>query len=431
MADLQAASLTFSILAFLTSAIGILLVYFPGIRDTFTSVFDRTSTGSFSGILSLLGAFSPDIALFSGFISDIMNGSFRFSVTSLVGIIAVILHGIVGGFFFGFAKSASISSIIPTLTEVIGVGEDVLPVVGGDVTSTPKPAEEVPKATAASKPAVSAAPTATTFGSGPESVSTLELPPGASSSSVKSGHTENTRKTPPVLRTLKNNLRRLGPMIPGTRPQRPAAAASRDRTSKLAASSRRNEYPGDSASVSGSSAARKTPKKGRGRDELESQSGGARSAVLSNFNPCAIRGLGFLDVKGSPMGMAALAAIFMVYLLDMTTKKSPATIGGYLAFSFVVFGLNLFAYSELECVADTSYVGLLKAISLPTAIGLVTGGIAYGVMKANYKSFLPLDPEGFQPGAPGNQPQCGKPSDNEFVCDAYKDGKRISTAVVS
>lgn len=390
MADLQAASLTFSILAFLTSAIGILLVYFPGIRDTFTSVFDRTSTGSFSGILSLLGAFSPDIALLSGFISDIMNGSFRFSVTSLVGIIAVILHGIVGGFFFGFTKSASVSSIVPTLTEVIGVGEEAA-VVGGDSPSTLAAARR-------------------------ERVSRGKPPAGP-----RSGAMSALRLGTPA-----------GSVVHGTgsaRPSREAAIKAAARIEMYNAMGRRHRNPGRSASVASSGGSR--PTRGGDRDEPESQSGGARSAVLSNFNPCAIRGLGFLDVKGSPMGMAALAAIFMVYLLDMTTKKSPATIGGYLAFSFVVFGLNLFAYSELECVADTSYVGLLKAISLPTAIGLVTGGIAYGVMKANYKSFLPLDPEGFQPGAPGNQPQCGKPSDNEFVCDAYKDGKRISTAVVS
>jgi hypothetical protein len=278
--NLAATSLIFSILSFILLTITLIMWQFPDVGNTIRSVFNigspsTTYASNFSLLFVLLGALSPDIILLVGFVSDILNGSFRFSVTSLVGVLAVVLHWIIGKIFIGY-KTTSVTEVID-----IAAGRDVM-------------------------------------------------------------------------------------------------------------------------------------------------TGGAVS-----FNPCTIRGLGMFEVAGSPMGMAAISSVFVIYLFDTIAKRTTTQIGLYIGFAAFVFALNLYTYKETKCVADVSITGLLKGIALPTVIGLASGGIAYGVMKANYPEFLPLDKEVYD-GTPGKiHAKCGMPSDNEFVCDAYKDGKKISTAVVA
>ena len=292
MADLAAASLTFSVLSFVVITIGLLLWTFPDLKNTVQFGISSQQTSGLTTVAALGGAFAPDIALLTGFISDIMNGSFRYSVTSLVGIISVILNWLIGKVFSMSAPSISLPSL-PSL----------------------------PK---------------------------LDIP----------------LKTP--------------------------------------------QYIGVGAPLMG------------GGD--------------ANFNPCAIRGLGMFDTAGSPMGLAALGSIFMIYFLDMVVnkKRMPAEIGGYAVFSAAVFALNSFSYKEYSCIAETSIAGILKASALPLAIGLGVGGISFATMNASYPGFLPLDAHAINSDPQtSNQAKCGKPNDqDQFVCDAYKDGKRISTSTV-
>jgi hypothetical protein len=161
--------------------------------------------------------------------------------------------------------------------------------------------------------------------------------------------------------------------------------------------------------------------------------------ITQKFNPCAIRGLGYFDISGSPMGMAALSAVFMVYLLDMTvgSKRSSAQAGGFAGFSAAVFLLNVYSYRELKCVDTTSVTASLKALVLPLAVGLLSGTGGYYVLKNNYADFLPLDGTHFDDGTGGgttpspanrNQAHCEAPNDHgEMVCEAYRDGKRVSS----
>jgi len=279
--SLAATSLVFSILSFILLTITLIMWQFPDIGNTIRSVFNlgspsTTYSSNFSLLLVLLGALSPDITLLIGFVSDILNGSFRFSVTSLVGVLAVVLHWMFGKYLLGYKSTSPVTEVID-----IAAGRDVM-------------------------------------------------------------------------------------------------------------------------------------------------AGGAVS-----FNPCTIRGLGMFEVAESPMGMAAMSSVFVIYLLDTITKRTTTQIGLYLGFAALVFALNLYTYKEARCISDGSITGLFKGIALPAVIGLASGGIAYAVMKTNYPDFLPLDAEIYD-GTPGKvHPKCGNPSDNEFVCDAYKDGKRISTAIVA
>jgi hypothetical protein len=317
--NLAAASLTFSVLSFIVLVIGVVSWSF-GDWSKLTQKLGVGSAGSssFNGFKTfavMSGAVAPDVALLVGFLSDIMNFKFRYSVTSLVGIIAALL-------------SSALMYIRRALSG-----------------KTPSPA------------AAAAAASAT----------------AAVASAL----------TPP--------------------PAPPAAAAK--------------AFDVGVGTVGG----------------RRMKGGVLPQYVQDNYNPCTIRGMGFLEVPGANMGIAALAAIFAVYILDMTqgSKRTSPEIGGYLAFALVIFGLNLYASSELKCVSEANGGWMSYAIAL--ALGLGVGGAAYMVLQTNYPDFLPLDPDNIEPTSPANMSRCGKPNDkDQFVCAAYKDGKPItSPSVVS
>jgi len=140
------------------------------------------------------------------------------------------------------------------------------------------------------------------------------------------------------------------------------------------------------------------------------------------------------------MGMAALSAVFMIYLLDMTVgnKRSAAQAGGYVGISAAVFMLNVYAYRELKCIDSTSISATFKALALPLAVGLLSGTTGYYVMKNHYANFLPLDGTHFDDGTGGTgggggskQAHCNAPDDDgQMVCDAYQNGKKITSVPV-
>ncbi len=367
--NLAAASLTFSVMSFLM-LLGVLVLFlFPDFTSTLKAGMAKAegagAGSSFKMLAAVLGAFSPDITLLSGFVSDILNGAFRFSATSLIGIGAVILHWIVAGLVHGFSGSA------PTAVSSV--------------------AQAVASTVTAQTPAAA--------------VADFNLGTGAEPAPKTTGFQPGRRvRAPGSVSTLS-----LGTPAMGPRPTRAAASAARDAISRAAAPARRVSF-GESAS----------------------QTGGAivPDYIQAKFNPCSIRGLGMFDISKSPMGIAALSSVFAVYLLDMFVdeKRSKKDIGVYLLFSSVVYGLNLFAYKEFQCYGDT-YGAVAKSTILPMVIGLASGAAGYSVLKTTFPAYLPLDAQNIgSPAQPGTYAQCQAPNDkDQFVCDAYKDGKRIST----
>lgn len=314
MADtLATVSLTFSVLSFLLLVVALAMSQFPDFRKTLASAGTASTTGGIAKVAALLGALAPDLTLLSGFASDLLNGSFRYSVTSLVGIGAVVVNWLLAGLIYGFGKTPA-------------------------ATAAPAPAAP------AVAPAISAA--ADLLGVG-------------------------------------------GP--------------------------RRTSGPGSVYSIATSGS---------------SVRGGAK---LAEFNPCTIRGLGMFENEKSPMGIAALATVFMIYLLDMTVgqKRSATEAGIYVGAAAGVYALTLFAYKEFGCYGGT-FSAIAQSTVLPIVVGLAIGGGAYGLFKSYAPAYLPLDGHAIgSPSSPGTYAKCSAPNDqDQFVCDAYKDGKRISTAVV-
>lgn len=374
-----------------------------GVSPTGSGILDNLKI---VGVLG--GAISPDIVLLIGFISDIMNLTFRYSVTSIVGILAVILHWIIGGTLFGFSKgvTSAVASTASAVTaavaqpaaagpQLFGVGDPTAPAVSPPPAVAVAPPSPQGLLGAIAKPQRQAA-------SRKLAIPTGNKPPrrpGSVSTAPDMG--EPAAPSAPESRTASF-----------TRPTRAAAMKSSDATSKLAANK---------------------------------QLGGAvlPDYITQKFNPCAIRGLGWFDVQGSPMGMAALSAVFMIYLLDMTVgnKRSAAQAGGYVGISAAVFLLNVYAYRELKCIDSSSIAATFKALALPLAVGLLSGTTGYYVMKNNYANFLPLDGTHFDdgtgssssgPASRNNQAHCNAPNDDgQMVCEAYQNGKKISSVAVT
>jgi hypothetical protein len=409
--SLAAASLTFSILSFITIVIGLLFLVFPGWLETIKTATSNVSGSSSSGglldgikVFAVLGgALAPDIVLLIGFISDLMNMKFRFSVTSLIGILAVIVHWGIGSLVFGSGSSGP--SIIQQVTQ------------------------------AATNAAAAIAP-------GPSAPSISPGNPTNSSSSSSQLLGVGTM-TPPVLSAL-------GKKAEKAKTDAEFATARATALEKAAASSASsvgtpstldlNDSP-DAALARKSRSAAKKSAAATSKMAAQGKLGGAQlpSMIADKFNPCAIRGLGMFDIKGSPMGLAALSAVFTVYFLDMTAGKKRTTnqVGGYLGFSTLALLFNIYAYREFGCFQDPSMMGILKSAAFPLVTGFTIGGIGYSVLKSKYVDFLPLDGQVLDTGdATGSgssipsehKPSCSAPNDDDqMVCEAYQDGKRITS----
>ena len=366
--NLAASALTFSVLSFLLLIVLLVSYYFPGFSTSFQGVGSSGYLSGFKSMVTLLAAFSPDISLLSGFISDIINGGFRYSVTSLFGILAVVLHWMVGrllGYKAPEASVSPVSAVTAAATQLFGVGSNPVNSILSAINPAPSSGSG-----SGSNPAP---PNRVRFGSNVRR-------PG----SMSTGPDLDEPAAPPT-GPKSRSLRGLGPVIPGARP-------SRNTTLR----------------------------------------GGALPA---NFNPCVIRGLGMFDLSNSPMGMAALSCVWLIYLLDMSveSKRTSLEIGMYLLFSGLVYGLNIYSYKELQCGYGSTMSEAAKSTMFPIFVGLVTGASGYAILHSTSPGYLPLDSQRIgSPAAPGKNATCAPPNDNDqFVCDAYKDGKRISTAVVA
>lgn len=402
--NLAAASLTFSVLSFIMLAITLVFFLFPDFSSTIRAGLARTSGApgvgsSFTTFAAFLGALSPDITLLSGFVSDFINGSFRYSVTSIIGICAVILHWIVAGLMYGFGKSegpSAIATAAATLTTAASSSAVVEQLLGTGAETTTGGIPALPSSS--SGPSRTMRRTVRRVRA-PGSISTMSSLP-----TVADLATGNTARTATL------NSRPAEGSITGPTGSR-MSRSTQGRTTRFA------DY------VTGGGE--------------EGQTGGGWEIpdnVRASFNPCSIRGLGMFDISNSPMGIAALSSVFAVYLLDMTvnSKRSSNDVLVYLGFSGAVFGLNLFSYSTFKCYGD-SFGAIAKATILPLLLGFLAGGVGFATLKSTFPAYLPLDAHHMaDPALPSKHSTCAPPNDqDQFVCDAYKDGKRITSTVVS
>lgn len=391
-----------------TIAVALLIMLFvaltnPGfldnVRSRVTGAAGQTA-GSPTGkiLVGALGAFAPDMAVLSGFVSDIVNVQFRHSVLSFSAILAVVLNR----FIFGKgAVQAAIAAAVPAAAAATGT-----------------------------------APVATALG-------TVNAPPAPAPA----------------------------PSPAASEPQAPSSAASTARTVVetvtgrpvlgYAGTVRPTQVTGNPADVStyvsdlgGGPAIRGGGKPQRG--------GELPDFFKQYYNPCAIRGLAFLDTENSPMGMVALMTIFTTVFWDMwiNNKRTTPEILGNAGFGLVVLLMNFGAYAIFNCYGKTTTERLMNTFKA-FVWGAIAGSVAFLIFQyaPNGSQYLPIDPssaslsqpsssktsageQSCPPGqvsingqctpAPAGGAKCNAPNDgDQFVCDAYKNGKLISTTFSS
>lgn len=337
-------------------------------------------------IVGALGAFAPDMAILSGFVSDIVNVQFRHSVLSFSAILAVVLNR----FIFGKgAVEAALAAVAP----VAQVATGTAPAPAGPPAPTALGMVNAPTAAQQVVEAVTGRPLL--------------------------GHTGRVQQPTGNLgevSTLQSGLGG-GPAIP----------------------------------VGGSK---------------KSQKGGALPDFFQRYyNPCAIRGLAFMDTEKSPMGMVALMTIFSAVFWDMwiNNKRTTPEILGNGAFGLLVLLMNFGAYAIFNCYGNNTQERLLNTFKA-FVWGAIVGSVAFLIFQyaPNGSQYLPIDPSpaslsqpssGQTPVGPGGQQacppgqtsvngqctplptggaKCNAPNDgDQFVCDAYKNGKLISTTFSS
>lgn len=346
-------------------------------------------------LVGALGAFAPDMAILSGFVSDIVNIQFRHSVLSFSAIIAVIINRLIFG------------------TGALRAAGEAAGAAAAAATGAPQPRTGFEVANA---PAAPAAPAPVTAQVAEQVAQTVA--PGIAPS-VVIGHS-------------------------GRLSSRGAAAA-----------------PGTVFTATGE-AGLGPPAVGGSRKQ---KAGAIPREIADNYNPCAIRGLAFLDTERSPMGMVALMTIFTTVFWDMwiNNKRTTAEILGTGAFGLVVLIMNVASYTVFGCYGRNAQERLLNTFKA-FVWGAIVGSVAFLIFQyaPDGSQYLPIDPspaslsqpssgrtplgpggqQGCPPGqisvngqctpAPSESAKCTAPNDgDQFVCDAYKNGKLVSTTFSS
>lgn len=390
-----------------TIAVALLIMLFvaltnPGfldnVRSRVTGAAGQTA-GSPTGkiVVGALGAFAPDMAILSGFVSDIVNVQFRHSVLSFSAILAAVLNR----FIFGSgAVAAAVAAAVPAAAAATGTTTAAVPTV---LTTMNAPAASP----AASEP----------------------QPPSGASSTART--VVETARGRPVL--------------------------------GYAGTVRQTQPTGNLAEVSTLQSLGQGPAIPTGG--AKGQTGGALPDFFQKYyNPCAIRGLAFMDTEKSPMGMVALMTVFTTVFWDMwiNNKRTTPEILGNAGFGLLVLLMNFGAYTIFQCYGKTNTERLMNTFKA-FVWGAIAGSVAFLIFQyaPNGSQYLPIDPSPAslsQPSAPSNLgpggqqacppgqtsvngqctplptggAKCNAPNDgDQFVCDAYKNGKLISTTFSS
>lgn len=344
------------------------------IRGRVTGAAGQTASSPTGKILvGALGAFAPDMAILSGFVSDIVNVQFRHSVLSFSAILGVVLNR----FIFGKDAMAAVTAVAQTATAAVTGAQPATAL--STINAPPPPAQQVSQ----------------------------------TAKSIVLGHSGR---------------------LPTSGAAPPPSVFTATGESGLGASA-----------VGGK----------------RKQKGGALpDFFVQNYNPCAIRGLAFLDTNKSPMGVVALMTIFSAVFWDMwiNNKRTTSEILGTSAFGLVVLILNVLSYGIFDCYGANAQERLFNTFKA-FVWGAIVGSVAFLIFQyaPNGSQYLPLDassanlsrpsgaPSGSQPcptgqvnvngecvPAPVGSSSCSAPNDgDQFVCDAYKNGKLISTTFSS
>jgi hypothetical protein len=191
----------------------------------------------------------------------------------------------------------------------------------------------------------------------------------------------------------------------------------------------------------------------RGRDRDRRQRGGA------DFKGCFVPGFEFLESNYLPQGIVLPAAVFMYILADFVDAKRPADRNiGLSVLPIVIVLFQAFILWSQGCLKDYYFSkrfpggwGAVLTVVLAWSLGMLAGYLSFTIVNAAAPQNLPSRaPERFEnvkttitPGVSssaakkdrnGGKEQVEKsfpPNDeDQFVCDAYRNGELITSTIV-
>jgi hypothetical protein len=172
------------------------------------------------------------------------------------------------------------------------------------------------------------------------------------------------------------------------------------------------------------------------------------SKMRGGFIGCTVPGFESIESQFSPQGIVLPTAIFMYLIMDFGTKRSASSNIG-IGIIFPAFLLIQYAVMRSSGCFDKyywsdSFLTVLTAFIVGTTFGIS----AWGIVKTFFPSHLPSgagtpssapsSPSGslapiLPPGGSSNPNvgTCSAPNDqDQFVCDAYKNGQKITSTLV-
>ena len=160
---------------------------------------------------------------------------------------------------------------------------------------------------------------------------------------------------------------------------------------------------------------------------------------------CTVPGFESLESFFSPQGIVLPSAIFTYLLIDLGFHRKPLENAGT---AFLMFGF-LFAQAIVmiwnKCFQRYYFTSSFVTILLGMLVGAFSGwigwiGVRYGAPQRLPSATGSISPSSNAPmknplGAPSGTPDvgtCSPPNDqDQFVCEAYKDGEVVTSTIIS
>jgi len=164
--------------------------------------------------------------------------------------------------------------------------------------------------------------------------------------------------------------------------------------------------------------------------------GGQRGGAV----PCTLPGFEWLENTIAPQGLVVSMTVLFYILFEMVDTSQTSNIPAIGGVTLIVFLLQSFAYVRNGCLVGYDYGKWSLIIAL--AMSAVFAGVSYEIVKVINKALSSTSvPAGTTPTAkPSEEISVGQftgeksaPTDpnDQFVCEAYKDGELITSMIAS
>ena len=175
------------------------------------------------------------------------------------------------------------------------------------------------------------------------------------------------------------------------------------------------------------------------------------TSVLAAGQGCTVPGFEALESIFAPQGIVLPVSIFTYFFIDFGRNRPPSeNIGTAVLFGVYLLTHILVLWSS-NCFTKYYWTNPFVTVGFGLLIGAILGSISYGIVYAASPGRLPSgtyvapassdETPNKKPVGPGGTPlgassssvgRCSAPNDqDQFVCEAYKNGQLVSSTISS